>query len=114
VELKNLLSGEIKQGTEILAVAPQGKEDLLLMADRVVEADSIPSDILLLADPELRVINRYGLFNPEGAGDGRYQVPHPATFVIDREGVVRFALADEDFYVRPAAEDVLAALEAAH
>lgn len=114
MELKNLLTGDMKRGTEILAVAPQGKEDLLRMVDRVVEEDSIPSDILFLADPELRVINRYGLFNPDGAGDGRYQVPHPATFVIDRDGVVRFAFADVDFYARPASEDVLTALEALH
>lgn len=39
-----------------------------------------------------------------------WHLPLPATFVLDRDGRVRFAEAHADFRVRPEPEDVLAAL----
>ncbi len=101
-----------KQDTEILAVAPQGKDDLLSMVDRISEEDSVPPDFPFLSDPDLRVIKRYGLFNPDGAGSGRYQVPHPATYVIDKDGIVRWMFVEVDYSVRPSNEQILDALEA--
>jgi peroxiredoxin len=52
------------------------------------------------------VIDRYGLLNPEGRG-----WPHPATYVIDRHGVVRWKFVNVDFRVRATNEMVLDAVE---
>jgi peroxiredoxin len=106
------LTDEQKQDNTILAVAPDSKEDLLNMIERISEEDGVRSDFPFLSDLGLRVIRRYGIFNPDGAGGGRYQVPHPATYVIDKEGVVRWASVDVDYSARPSNEDVLAALAA--
>ncbi len=111
MELKTLLNDEQKHDTEILAVAPDNIEDLLQMVANISEEDSVPSDFPFLSDLDLRVTNRYGLFNPDGAGGGQYQVPHPATYVIDKEGVVRWAFVEVDYSLRPSNEDVMEALE---
>lgn len=59
-----------------------------------------------LSDPGHRVIDRYGILNPD---DGR-GIPHPTTFVIDRSGVVRWKFIETDYRVRPTNAMILAAL----
>ena len=58
-----------------------------------------------LRDPEAEVIRRYGILN-----EANPPLPHPATLVIDEEGVVRWLEVDEDYRVRPATDTVLEAL----
>ncbi|WP_296806081.1 hypothetical protein [Thiocapsa sp.] len=45
-------------------------------------------------------------------GEGRYVLPVPATFVIDRAGIVRAVFADVDYRRRVEPADILAAVEA--
>jgi peroxiredoxin len=57
---------------------------------------------------ELR--NRYlscGLDLSEAYGSPSWFIPVPATFVVDRSGIVRFAFIDPDFRVRAEPADVL-------
>ena len=79
------------------------------MVDRIAADDGIRPDFPLLSDPGHRVIDRYGLFNP-GDPRGR-EITHPATFVIDREGIVRWRFVDVNYRVRPTNEDILEVLE---
>ena len=58
--------------------------------------------MLLLSDPKHAVIDRYGLLNPDSNG-----LPHPATYVIDKKGVVRWKFVDVNYRVRPDADVVL-------
>jgi peroxiredoxin len=58
----------------------------------------------LLSDANHRVIDRYGLLNEQA---GR-PMPHPATYVIDRKGVVQWKFVEKDYKIRPSNEDVLA------
>jgi peroxiredoxin len=51
------------------------------------------------------VIDRYGLFN-DADPRGR-QITHPATFIIDKEGMVRWRFVEVDYRVRPSNEDLL-------
>jgi peroxiredoxin len=53
------------------------------------------------------VIDRYGLLNPQSKG-----WPHPATYVIDKQGVVRWKLVEVDYKVRPTKVAILEALKA--
>jgi len=80
------------------------------MIDRVAEQDGIQLTFPLLSDPDHRVIDRYGLFNTEDPR-GR-EIAHPATYVIDREGVVRWGFVEVDYRVRPSNEDILGELAA--
>ncbi len=108
MELKALLTEEQKETTEILALSVDRPEDLKRMIDRISADDGIVPDFPFLTDPEHQVIDRYGLFNPEDPG-GR-QITHPATFLIDREGVVRWRFVEVDYRVRPGNEEIHEAL----
>ena len=108
MELNGLLTEEQKGTTQILALSVDAPEDLQRMVDQISSEEGTPPDFPFLTDPGHRVIDRYGLFNPDDPR-GR-QITHPATFIIDTEGVVRWKFVEVDYRVRPSNEDVLAAL----
>jgi peroxiredoxin len=61
------------------------------MVDRVAsENDGVAVTHTLLSDPGASVIDRYGLYNQDDPR-GR-AIPHPTTYVIDMEGVVRWKM----------------------
>ena len=64
-----------------------------------------------LSDPDLAVTRRLGLIHPGGGADGT-DVPRPATVVIDREGIVRWAQLSDNVQSRPDPNDVLRAVRA--
>ena len=78
------------------------------MVERVRRESGGGPGFPLLADPDLSVINRYGVFNPEGF-EGR-PVPHPAVYVIDGSGTVRWKFLDTDARIRAEHDDILQAL----
>ncbi len=63
----------------------------------------------LLQDQEHKVIDRYGLLNPNSVG-----LPHPATYVIDKTGIVRWKFIETDYKVRPTNAAILDALATVH
>jgi len=65
--------------------------------------------IRFLVDPQSATIDALGLRleTPEPIEAG---VPNPATYVIDREGIVRFSDVRSDFHVWLASEIVVAAI----
>ena len=87
-------------------MAIDSKADLQKMADKIKEDPRAPT-IVFLSDPGHRVIDRYGLYNPAGRG-----WPHPATFVLDRQGVVRWKFVETDYKIRASNDQILAALAA--
>jgi peroxiredoxin len=104
------LSDEQKRTTEILAVSVDDHEKQQMMIDRISMEDGILPDYQLLSDPDHRVIDRYGLFNPNESK--RRPVPHPTVFVIDTDGAVRWKFVEINYKIRPSNEDILAALAA--
>ena len=63
-----------------------------------VESNRMRNRILFALDPDSTAVDLLGLRreNPEPIEDG---VPHPATFLIDRQGMVRFADVREDVHI---------------
>jgi peroxiredoxin len=105
-----MLTDQRNETTEIVAVASDGPEELQLMVDRVREETGGTIGYTLLSDPGAAVIGRYGLLNEDAAPDRL--IPHPTTYVIDRQGIVRWKMTEVDYRVRPENEDIRAALEA--
>ena len=103
-----MLTDDQRENTEILAISVDDRELQQRMIDRVAEQDGIAIEFPLLSDPDHRVIDRYGLFNTEDPR-GR-EIAHAATFVIDRDGIVRYRFVEIDYRVRPTNEDILAVL----
>lgn len=67
----------------------------------------------LLSDPKSKVIDGWQLRDPAyPPGNRANGVPLPAVYVIDRQGVIRARLMEENYRKRPQPEAVLAAVDA--
>ncbi len=86
------------------------------MVERQARDEGGPPNFPLLADPGHQVIDRYGQLNPERfkhrTNPDGYIVPHPAVFVIDRQGRVTWKFTNTDASIRASNEQVLEALKA--
>lgn len=111
-----------ERGARLVAVSPQTPDNSLTM----VEKHDL--EFPVLSDEGGEVIGAYGLeydvesqsrktFDAIGTDLARYNgesgwiLPAPAVFVVDREGIVRFARVNGDYTQRVEPEDVLAALD---
>lgn len=94
-----------KANVQILAVSIDSHTDSLKMIQTLREKSTVSLDFPLLEDRDHKVIDRYGLLNPEGKG-----WPHPATYVIDKQGIVRWKFVEIDVAKRPSNEQILMAL----
>ncbi len=55
-------------------------------------------DVLFTVDDETRKkYEGYGIDLGEANASGEWKLPHPATFIIDRQGVVKYAHVDPDY-----------------
>jgi peroxiredoxin len=108
VELQRLLVDRPGVEAQVLAVSADNHEQsrqLLKDLDGrtpVTAHTALP----LLEDQAHRVIDRYGIFNPQSRG-----WPHPATYVIDKTGTVRWRFVETDYRVRPTNDDIVGALK---
>jgi peroxiredoxin len=91
-----------------LRQALAGAEDLVIlwvMADnqinertrRFVNEYGLRKQVRFLSDPDSQLIRKLGLLKPD-AEPMELGVPHPTTLLLDREGIVRFADARENFH----------------
>jgi len=107
-EMRTMLSEELKQDTEMLVVSIDDEKGTQTAVSRI-SADGMKPDFAFLSDPDHAVIARYGIMNPAGTRRG---IPHPATYVIDKKGVVRWRDVQTDYKIRPASAAVLSAVQA--
>lgn len=107
-EMRTLLTDELKKDTEMLVVSIDDDKGTATAMTRIT-ADGMKADFAFLSDPEHAVIARYGVLNPAGTRRG---IPHPATFVIDKKGVVKWRDIQTDYKIRPTNAAVLTAVKA--
>lgn len=77
-------------------------DDSKKFTQRLKEQFSGDFDFPFLEDKNHKVIDRYGILNPDGRG-----WPHPATYIIDQRGVVRWKFIEVDYTKRPSNEQIL-------
>lgn len=65
-----------------------------------------------LADELRPIYTKFSHALPDKNGDSSWTLPIPATYVIDRDGVVRLAFQDTDYRNRLEPAEILRALEA--
>lgn len=85
----------MKRNVELIALSIDARDMLQKMADQI-SADGSKPTFTFLSDPGHKVIDRYGLLNPNGQG-----WPHPTTYIIDRQGTVRWKVIDVNYNIRP-------------
>ena len=119
LEAMNLIVPEIEQaGATLAAVSPQTVQQSFFMHDQ--HKVRFP----LLSDAENKVAKQFGLTYrirdeqkaiyqrafvnlPFVNGDDSWELPIPATYIIDRDGAVLYASANEDYTERPEPEDIV-------
>jgi peroxiredoxin len=108
-------------GASLIAVTPEKPDNSLSTAEK----NALTFDVC--TDTDLSVARRYGLvfslaesLKPlyrtiakdlsEWNASGTWELPIPATYVIDRRGTIRLAFVDADYTRRLEPEAILAAL----
>jgi peroxiredoxin len=114
------------RGATLLAVGPQSPDHSLSITDKAQLGFDVLSDVdqaviraykvQFTAPGDLQDVhtNVFQLDLPEHTANRSWQLPIPATFVIDRAGVVRAAHVSADYRTRMEPADILAALDELH
>lgn len=111
-QLQNMLNRMEDTNVQLLAVSTDSAADSRRMARLVREAQGLELTFPMLGDTDHRVIDLYGLRNPGAApGPSTRVFAVPATFVIDREGIVRWRLVEENWKVRPSNQLIVAVID---
>ena len=123
--LNRILPNIERAGASLVAISPQTVKQSFFMTDQ--HRLRFP----LLSDAGNRVARQFGLVYRVPAeqqeifrrafinlpfinGDERWELPIPATYIVDRDGSVMFASPNEDYTERPEPEKIVEALQSHH
>lgn len=91
------------KNTRVLIVYPGPPADLDQHAKEFLEKQAdLPSNIVLVTDPDYMVTNLYGL-----RWDAPHETAYPSTFILDKKGVVVFEKISHGHGDRVSAQDAL-------
>jgi peroxiredoxin len=125
MEAMNLVLRQIERaGASLVAISPQTVKQSFFMHDQ--HKLRVP----LLSDAGNKVARQFGLTYrvpaaqeaiyrrafvnlPFTNGDESWELPIPATYILDRDGIVLYAVANEDYTERPEPVDIVRVLEEA-
>ena len=96
---------------EIYAISPDSPEDGRKFAQLIASDHRGDVTFSLLSDPLSRVIDRYALRDEAYSGKKEDGIPHPAVFVLDATGRVRWMKVETDFRERPSNAEIAAAID---
>jgi alkyl hydroperoxide reductase subunit AhpC len=86
---------------QILAVSVDNHEESKKLAQMMQKRFEGEFDFPLLEDRGHKVIDRYGVFNPDSRG-----WPHASTYIIDPRGIVRWKFIEVDYKKRASNEQI--------
>ena len=102
----------------LVAISPQTVKQSFFMADQHKLRFPLLSDggnavarpfglVYRVPDDQQAIYRRAFINLPFTNGDESWELPVPATYVLDRDGTVAFAAANEDYTERPEPEEIL-------
>ena len=122
MEAMNLVPPQIEQAeAALLAISPQTTKQSFFMHDQHKLRFPLLSDagnkvarqfglVYRVPAPQEEVYRRAFVNLPFTNGDDRWELPIPATYILDRDGTVLYASANEDFTERPEPSEIVGAL----
>ena len=119
--LQKMLPSIQSQGATLVAVSPELPAYISKTVQEAALEFPVLSDVGMtvgkqyglgfVLDPELQAIYmKFGLDVPAHNGDATFQLPLPATYVIQPDGTVSYAFVNADYTQRAEPEDILQAL----
>lgn len=118
----NLILPQIEQaGTTLVVISPQTVKQSFFMRDQHKLRFPLLSDahntvarqfgLTYRVPPEQEAVYRRAFVNlPFTNGDNSWELPIPATFILDRDGTILFASANEDYTERPEPAEIVRAV----
>ena len=99
------------ENVKLFAISVDPPDVSKSFADKIASDGQGAINFPLLSDPEHKIIDAYGLRDPAYNGQKVEGIPHPAVYVIDKQGKVAWARIESDYKQRPTNEELRAALE---
>jgi peroxiredoxin len=110
-------------GAELVAISPQTPDYALSDVEKKQLTFPVLTDqgnrvarefklVFALSDALRKLQAHFGSVLPKFNGDDSWELPMPGTFVLDRQGVVKFASVDPNWMVRVEPSAILEALRA--
>jgi peroxiredoxin len=107
---------------QLIAVSPVIMENAIALKEKLALTFPMTIDIgnsaarefglvYSLSDPIRPIYEGFGINIPEANGDNSFELPIPATYLIDTDGIVRAAHINADHTRRLDPEDIISALE---
>jgi peroxiredoxin len=122
MEAMNLIAPEIQQaGASLIAISPQTVQQSFFMHDQHKLKFPLLSDaansvarqfglVYKVPDYQQEMYKRAFVNLAHTNGDETWELPIPATFILERDGTVTFASTNEDYTERPEPFDILGRL----
>ncbi|MGA9814275.1 MAG: peroxiredoxin-like family protein [Terriglobales bacterium] len=119
LEAMNLLLPQIEEaGASLVAISPQTVQQSFFMVDQHKLRFPLLSDagnrvarqlglVYRVPDDQQAIYRRAFVNLPFANGDDSWELPIPATFVVDRDQTILYASADEDYTQRPEPGEIL-------
>jgi peroxiredoxin len=119
LEAMNLILPQIEHaGAALLAISPQTVQQSFFMVDQHKLGFPLLSDagnqvarrfgLVYRVPDEQQAIYRRAFINlPFANGDDSWELPIPATFILDGDGTVLYAAANEDYTERPEPGEII-------
>ena len=119
--LQGILPEIRARGASLIGISPEKPDNSLSTAEKYNLEFEVLSDqgnrtareygLLFSVDQEMRPLYlEWGFDVPACNGDDSWELPVPATYIIDTNGVVRAAFIDKDYTKRMEPDDIIAAL----
>jgi len=126
MEAMNLIQPQIEEaGAALVAISPQTVKQSFFMHDQYRLRFPLLSDAGNQVARQFRltyrvpaaqevVYHRAFINLPFTNGDESWELPIPATYIVDHDGTVLYASANEDYRERPEPADLVSFLSAPH
>lgn len=108
-ELRSL--AKANEPIRLLAISVDDHEKTKALVQKIAADGNGSVNYTMLSDPGHKIIDSYGLHDPAYDGTQFDGIPHPAVYVIDKNGHVAWAKVESDYKIRPSNADIRAALD---
>ena len=109
--MAGLRSLKKNENVNLLAISVDPPDVSKNFAEKIASDGKGAVNFPILSDPDHKIIDSYGLRDPAYEGQKIYGIPHPAVYVIDKQGKVAWAKIESDYKQRPTNEEIRAALD---
>ena len=100
------------EALNLLAISVETPTQSREFTAKIAADDKGKIDYQILSDPGHRVIDAFGIRDPDYNGQKFEGIPRPTVYVIDKTGRIRWMKVELNYQERPTNEDIRAALNA--